>query len=225
MPVPEGTRCLVLNNDRTPLNSIHWKKAIKRMYANVRCEHCKRGIIQEDGRKVPCSYCNGRGKMPPAEVIEFYEIYILDSAGRIHFIPAVIANRHHAKRVFKKVPFSRVNIYRRDNYTCQYCGHKCAPHELTLDHVIPRSMWKGPGSPTDWSNIVTSCRKCNTKKDNKTPEQAGMSLRKIVNGQLITYKYPKQASSTEMILGVQGGRCPEEWETYVKHLLSSVKTS
>jgi hypothetical protein len=71
-----------------------------------------------------------------------------------------------------RVPFSRQNIFMRDNYTCQYCGVKYQSPQLNLDHVIPRHQ-KGI---TNWKNIVCSCYDCNTKKANRTPSEAGMKL-------------------------------------------------
>jgi len=219
MSVPPNTRVLVLNSDRYPLNSIGWKKAFKRTLVCVSCEHCKRGKIPETG--MLCPYCNGKGKLPPAEVIEYYDIWIRDSAWREYAVPAVLCNRNHVKRYYKKVPFSRVNVFRRDSYICQFCMTKHHPTTLTLDHVVPRSMWVGPGTPTDWHNIVTACQKCNIKKNNRTPEQAGMPLQKLIDKKVVYYKRPKPATPTEIILGLAGGNYPPEWDIYVKHLLSS----
>jgi len=68
--------------------------------------------------------------------------------------------------------FSRRNVYLRDRNTCQYCGKKCKTEDSNLDHVIPKSK----GGPMTWTNIVVSCIACNDKKQNMTPEQAGMKL-------------------------------------------------
>lgn len=72
----------------------------------------------------------------------------------------------------RRVAFSRRNIYRRDQNTCQYCGAKPALDQLTLDHVRPRSM----GGRTDWTNCVVSCVRCNRRKSNRTPEESGVRL-------------------------------------------------
>lgn len=68
--------------------------------------------------------------------------------------------------------FTRENIWIRDNGICMYCGNPIAKNSFTMDHVIPRSR----GGLTNWTNIVCSCLKCNSKKDNKTPEEANMKL-------------------------------------------------
>lgn len=217
MTVPTGTRTLVLNDDYTPLNVVHWKRGIKRTFDSI-CEICNgRGRVAG----APCVACNGVGVLPPANIVAYYGITILDSKRREHIVPAVIANTHHVSRVFKNVPFSRPNIFKRDNYTCQYCGKACTPCELTLDHVVPRSMWKGSDTPTCWKNIVAACKACNHTKANKTPEQAGMQLRKMVNGVLVPYKYPKKPNYQEMVLGLTGRNIPEEWAPYLSHLLKT----
>lgn len=64
---------------------------------------------------------------------------------------------------------TRTLIYKRDGYTCAYCGAK---ENLTLDHVLPSSR----GGEDTWENLVTACNKCNTLKGNKTPQEANMSL-------------------------------------------------
>jgi 5-methylcytosine-specific restriction endonuclease McrA len=215
--VPNNTRALVLNDDRIPLNSVIWKKAVKRTLCKTRCVHCKNGYLVECG--TICPFCNGDGKIPPAETLEYYDIAFYDSAGRQYYVPAVIVNRHHIKRTFKQVPFSRVNVLKRDGYRCQYCGKKLSPAVLTMDHVVPRSMWAGNDTPTNWHNIVTACKRCNMKKDNRTPEQAGMTLRKKVKGRYVEYKRPKAITPTQMIMGINCDYYPEEWQPYVEPFL------
>lgn len=73
-----------------------------------------------------------------------------------------------------RVRFSRLNIYARDNDTCQYCGKSLPRSDLNLDHVMPRSQ----GGKTTWENVVCSCVPCNLKKGGRTPEQADMKLLK-----------------------------------------------
>ncbi len=75
------------------------------------------------------------------------------------------------KRFTPRVSYSRKNIQIRDNHTCQYCGAK---NQLTLDHVMPVSR----GGQSTWENVVTACSPCNSRKGNKTPEEARMTLAK-----------------------------------------------
>jgi 5-methylcytosine-specific restriction endonuclease McrA len=69
---------------------------------------------------------------------------------------------------------TRKSVALRDNYTCQYCGATPGRAFLTLDHVIPRSR----GGQTTWENVITACRACNMRKGDRTPDEAGLVLRK-----------------------------------------------
>jgi 5-methylcytosine-specific restriction endonuclease McrA len=73
-----------------------------------------------------------------------------------------------------RVRFSRLNIYARDQDTCQYCGRQLPRNELNLDHVMPRTQ----GGKTSWENVVCSCVECNLRKGGRTPDQAQMKLLK-----------------------------------------------
>lgn len=90
--------------------------------------------------------------------------------------PQVIILTNYAEKLpdIKQIRFSRKNVMVRDQYVCQYCGHTGTTANLTLDHVLPRSR----GGLSSYSNIVTACKLCNSKKGNKTPEEAGMKLLK-----------------------------------------------
>lgn len=70
------------------------------------------------------------------------------------------------------VKLNRRNLFARDNSTCQYCGKRFPPGELSVDHVTPRSQ----GGTTCWDNVVCACVRCNVKKGGRTPEQARMHL-------------------------------------------------
>lgn len=68
-------------------------------------------------------------------------------------------------------------LFARDDYTCQYCGKtedklRGRANGLTRDHIMPRSR----GGLDEWTNVVAACSPCNSKKDNKTPKEAGMKL-------------------------------------------------
>lgn len=76
----------------------------------------------------------------------------------------------NSERIWKVPPVNRREVFRRDGYTCQYCG---STKKLTIDHIIPRSK----GGPHTWDNVATACEKCNGRKSDRTPKEAGMSLR------------------------------------------------
>ena len=64
-------------------------------------------------------------------------------------------------------------MFKRDHYTCQYCGVQPGGEELTIDHVVPRSQ----GGTSTWENCVLACVTCNKRKADRTPQQAGLKLR------------------------------------------------
>jgi 5-methylcytosine-specific restriction endonuclease McrA len=69
--------------------------------------------------------------------------------------------------------FTRFNVFLRDRFTCQYCGEPGPTHQLTFDHVVPRSR----GGRTTWENVVTACGACNLHKGGRLPKDARMTLR------------------------------------------------
>jgi 5-methylcytosine-specific restriction endonuclease McrA len=88
--------------------------------------------------------------------------------------PAVVRLRRGGTITRQVVRFGRANVYARDGFRCQYCGERKSARDLNYDHVIPRAR----GGKTTWDNIVTSCYACNDRKGSRTPEEAGMKLRK-----------------------------------------------
>ena len=79
---------------------------------------------------------------------------------------------NHKERRWRIPTVSRKEVLKRDKSTCQYCG---STKHLTLDHVIPTSK----GGKSSWDNVVTACEKCNNRKSDRTPQQAGMTLKTI----------------------------------------------
>jgi len=90
-------------------------------------------------------------------------------------VPEVIRLKGYDGLGEGKIVFSRRNIFKRDRYTCQYCGAQPGPKELTIDHVLPKSR----GGKSDWLNCVLACVTCNARKANKTPAEARLVLRKV----------------------------------------------
>ena len=88
--------------------------------------------------------------------------------------PEVIALTAFDRVPDASVTFSRRNIFRRDRFTCQYCGDQPTGDALTIDHVLPRAK----GGQSNWDNCVLACISCNRKKADRTPQQAGMKLKK-----------------------------------------------
>tara|TARA_R100001591_G_scaffold115659_2_gene131484 strand:+ start:272 stop:805 length:534 start_codon:yes stop_codon:yes gene_type:complete len=106
-----------------------------------------------------------------AQAIENYKNEIKSVSDSFR-LPAVIVLKRFVKYHFKVVSASRREIILRDNNTCQYCNLELPSEKLTLDHIMPKSK----GGKNTWDNLVASCKKCNQKKGNRTPEQANMKL-------------------------------------------------
>ena len=87
-------------------------------------------------------------------------------------VPRIIRLLFYDRLPRNEVKFNRRNIYARDKNKCQYCGRRFPTSELSLDHVIPRSM----GGKSTWANMVCACTGCNVKKGGRTPKQAGLTL-------------------------------------------------
>ncbi len=90
-------------------------------------------------------------------------------------VPDVIVVSSYCGEKAKQVRLSRRNIFLRDQSTCQYCGHIFSSRELNIDHVYPRSR----GGKNTWENLVLSCFPCNTRKADRTPDEARMPLLRI----------------------------------------------
>jgi 5-methylcytosine-specific restriction endonuclease McrA len=99
--------------------------------------------------------------------------WLINSSRFVLSVPKHIRLKMTAtERMWKVPPVNRREVLRRDHSSCQYCGTN---KHLTLDHVIPRSK----GGRHTWDNVVIACAKCNSRKGDKTPAEAGMSLRKL----------------------------------------------
>lgn len=105
--------------------------------------------------------------------IEYYDEEI-SSPSVTWQMPAVLQLRKPLDSMKRGIKFSRINVFTRDNFKCQYCGTRKEMKELNYDHVVPRIK----GGKTVWENIATSCYPCNDRKAGRTPEQAGMKLLK-----------------------------------------------
>lgn len=84
-------------------------------------------------------------------------------------LPSVIALREYIP-TSRRPAFTRFNVFLRDSFRCQYCGCRRPTHDLTFDHVIPRSR----GGRTTWENVVTACGPCNLRKANFLPREIHM---------------------------------------------------
>ena len=111
--------------------------------------------------------------------------------------PSIIRVYKYVNQIIQKVPLSRENVYRRDNFECVYCGDNNRK-TLTLDHVIPQSK----GGKDTWDNLVTACRRCNSEKSNLTLEEYGKEI-------------PQPRRPHYLMMMKQVHYVPKEWEDYL----------
>jgi 5-methylcytosine-specific restriction endonuclease McrA len=118
-------------------------------------------------------------------------------------VPSVVKLKY-----FVAVPYrtrgtlSRRAVLVRDDFECQYCG---APAE-NVDHIHPRSR----GGTHTWENVVACCRRCNSRKENRTAAEVGMKLRR-----------PPRAPQDNLFLIVSVGKLHPTWEPYLESTGSS----
>jgi 5-methylcytosine-specific restriction endonuclease McrA len=98
-------------------------------------------------------------------IVSSYETFVRSPSFEMK-LPSVVSLKSYVKPA-RFPAFTRFNLFLRDRFSCQYCGER---HDLTFDHVIPRSR----GGQTTWGNVVTACAPCNLRKGGKMPEQAEM---------------------------------------------------
>jgi 5-methylcytosine-specific restriction endonuclease McrA len=118
-------------------------------------------------------------------------------------IPSVIRLQRYIRRAANHhaLSFNKKNILKRDWYTCLYCGRNSG-ERMTIDHVLPRSL----GGKTIWENVVSACRACNTRKGNRTPQEAGMRLIR---------KPFKPISALYLTILAQSARHLHVWQKYL----------
>ena len=144
----------------------------------------------------------------PIEIIDGFKGFNMCFTGRASvvlkydddFFPAVIVLKSYVRKKFMSYACNRKNVVWRDKNVCQYCANRFCFSDLTMDHVIPKSR----GGDKSWTNIVTSCKKCNNKKGNRTPEEAKMPL----------IKKPFVPRWNIQVL-LRDKKIPEEWKDYI----------
>jgi len=137
----------VLNADYGYLNHISWQKAISLIY---------------------------KGK---ADIVEATNKIISNIDKSVqYFIPKIIKLVKFVNQIYKnKIPYSKFNIFIRDNYTCQYCGIKLVKNQCTIDHIVPRVK----GGKSSWTNCVCACKICNNQKADRDLKDTPFQLKKV----------------------------------------------
>lgn len=187
------TSVLLLNADYTPIKVIPWEKAV---------------YLILDAK---------------ARLVSGYAGKVIRSAQSAMEWPAVVALTKY-RAVSPKVRFNRSNLLARDAYTCAYCGIRPRTQSgrpelesLTLDHVVPRAQARNgqvtlPWPPkiqvtiTCWENVVCACASCNSRKADRTPGQAGMTLK---------FKPRKPTPWDYIRMTLSRMDIPQEWRSYL----------
>ncbi len=123
-------------------------------------------------------------------------------------VPRVIRLLGYDRQPKQTIRFNRRNIFARDGNRCQYCGKRFPTSELSLDHVVPRSL----GGDTSWENVVCSCVRCNVKKGGRTPEQACLHL----------VRKPVKPKRSPLLTVKLGNPKYESWKGFLDHAYWSV---
>lgn len=137
-------------------------------------------------------------------------------------VPEVIVVKEFNSIPKQIVHCSRKNLWKRDKGMCQYCSKKLKTTDMTIDHLLPKSR----GGKTCFENCVISCIKCNVKKDNKTPVEAGMKLKKLVrtkNGiEFEVYTAPKIPHWSPAYAIKKNQNIPPSWGKFVQNLIDDL---
>jgi 5-methylcytosine-specific restriction endonuclease McrA len=153
----------------------------------------------------PLNVCNLRRAillicLGKVDVLHAEPVRIRTYDGEMHS-PSVVKLRHQVKRPVPQLRLSRRGIFARDRYTCQYCG--TTARELTIDHVVPKRL----GGGSSWENLVCCCRRCNTKKGDKSLQSSGMQLKRPP-------RRPRYVPYISLTKYVQGSK-NEVWRDYL----------
>jgi 5-methylcytosine-specific restriction endonuclease McrA len=117
--------------------------------------------------------------------------------------PSIIRLRAYVRVPYRRrAALSRRGVFIRDQHTCQYCG---VPAE-NVDHVVPRSR----GGAHEWENVVAACRRCNSRKKDRTPGEASMSLART----------PFAPRAAFWLIVAVGGVDPD-WDVYLGDALTA----
>jgi 5-methylcytosine-specific restriction endonuclease McrA len=161
-------------------------------------------VLVLNGNYAPINICTTRRAM--CLILIGKANLVMDGRGVVRTVtrsfpkPSVIRLHNVVKRPRPSVKLSKQEIFRRDQFRCQYCGQQA--HELTVDHILPQHL----GGESTWSNLVTACADCNHKKGGLTLAQSGLRL----------HKTPDQPPRSALYLFRKYLNNYQEWEPYIR---------
>jgi 5-methylcytosine-specific restriction endonuclease McrA len=151
----------------------------------------------------PLNICNTRRAI--GLILSGKANMVMNGRGYIHTIklaiprPSVIRLDQMVHRPRLRVKLTRREVFRRDNYTCQYCGRRAS--DLTVDHILPKHL----GGEHVWINVVAACPSCNHRKGGRTLEEARMSL----------LRHPKEPPASAIYLFGRHLENNSEWQEFI----------
>lgn len=150
-----AARVLLLNRNYAPLKTITPERAIKQVFT----ENAVIVLPPSDESKNWMEMTwEDWSKLIPKDGDN-----TISSPTQVFRIPEIVRLAEFDKVPHRQVKLSRRAIYRRDSYTCQYCGSQPGSEDLSIDHVWPKSL----GGITEWDNVVVACVSCNRRKSNR----------------------------------------------------------
>lgn len=161
-------------------------------------------VLVLNGNYAPINVCSTRRAM--CLILVGKANMIMDGRGVVRTVsrtypkPSIIRLHNVIKRPRPSVKLSKQEIFRRDQFKCQYCGKNS--RELTVDHILPQHL----GGESTWTNLVTACADCNHKKGGLTLEQSGLKL----------HKKPEQPPGSAIYLFRKYINIYQDWEPYVE---------
>jgi 5-methylcytosine-specific restriction endonuclease McrA len=139
---------LLLNTSYEPLGVVSIQRAVRLLF----CQ--KAEIVYDNG-----ALLHSAGNKVTKKIIEFP-------------MPSVIRMLYYITHRKRGVTLTKRNVLLRDNFQCGYCSLSGDATTLTVDHVTPKSR----GGKSTWLNLAACCEKCNSRKRDRTPQEAGMTL-------------------------------------------------
>lgn len=147
----DGVRLLALDAHGHVLDWLHWQEA-----TNLYARDAVAWTLGDPCLRVHGGNCRRSGRQ---SLIELHPIVATRGRARAHALNPTPTLTNQA-------------LFARDAQLCLYCGEIFPRNRLTRDHVNPISR----GGRDTWENVVSACFPCNSRKRNRTPQQAGMPL-------------------------------------------------
>jgi 5-methylcytosine-specific restriction endonuclease McrA len=161
-------------------------------------------VLVLNGNYAPINICTTRRAM--GLILVGKANLVMDGRGVVRTVsrtfpkPSIIRLQNVIKRPRPSVKLTKQEIFRRDQFKCQYCGKPS--RDLTVDHVLPQHL----GGSSTWSNLVTACASCNHKKGGMTLAQSGLKLRQL----------PAQPPRSAAYLFRKYLSMYQDWEPYIR---------